>query len=250
MGHCHPSITEAAATQMDLLNINSRFLHDNIVLYANRLASTLPRQLCVFYFVNSGQVFIYTLMSLCWNRPFLTSICSADRSEANDLALRLAQQYTGNEDVIVLDQYTSRCKPTHHTSSITFTVNCFSVLVLTTDTSSHSSTSVLTSFENWLDRKSGFTWCVNKRFLFTSCLVISGLAPVWTGSLSSQAPLPDTYRGLYREDHPDPGRAYADTVRDLIEEVHEKGRKVRFPTVMTRIIWQMSNICIIYHAFS
>lgn len=54
VGHCHPSITEAAAAQMDLLNTNSRFLHDNIVLYANRLASTLPSQLCVFYFVNSG----------------------------------------------------------------------------------------------------------------------------------------------------------------------------------------------------
>lgn len=54
--------------------------------------------------------------------------------------------------------------------------------------------------------------------------------------MSSQAPLPDTYRGLYREGHPDPGQAYADAVRDLIEEVHKKGRKVRFSTVMTRII--------------
>lgn len=54
--------------------------------------------------------------------------------------------------------------------------------------------------------------------------------------MSSQAPLPDTYRGLYREDHPDPGQAYADTVRDLIEEVHKKGRKVGFSTVMPRII--------------
>ena len=42
----------------------------------------------------------------------------------------------------------------------------------------------------------------------------------------SQAPVPDTYRGVYREDHPDPGQAYADTVKDLIEEVHGKGRKV------------------------
>ena len=42
-----------------------------------------------------------------------------------------------------------------------------------------------------------------------------------------QAPLPDTYRGLYREDHPDPAQAYADTVKDLIDQVHLKGRKVR-----------------------
>ncbi|TNN58453.1 Ethanolamine-phosphate phospho-lyase [Liparis tanakae] len=80
VGHCHPSITAAAAAQMDLLNTNARFLHDNIVLYADRLAATLPEKLCVFYFVNSG-------------------------SEANDLALRLAQQYTQHDDVIVLDQY-------------------------------------------------------------------------------------------------------------------------------------------------
>lgn len=41
-----------------------------------------------------------------------------------------------------------------------------------------------------------------------------------------QAPLPDTYHGIYREDHPDPGQAYADTVKSLIEEAHKKGRKV------------------------
>lgn len=54
VGHCHPSVTKAAAAQMDLLNTNSRFLHDNIVLYADRLSATLPEKLCVFYFVNSG----------------------------------------------------------------------------------------------------------------------------------------------------------------------------------------------------
>lgn len=38
--------------------------------------------------------------------------------------------------------------------------------------------------------------------------------------------MPDTYHGIFREDHPNPGQAYADTVRDLIEQVHSKGRKV------------------------
>ena len=38
--------------------------------------------------------------------------------------------------------------------------------------------------------------------------------------------MPDIYRGLYREDHPNPGDAYADTVRDVIDDVHSKGRKV------------------------
>lgn len=35
------------------------------------------------------------------------------------------------------------------------------------------------------------------------------------------------YRGKYRADHPDPGAAYADDVRELIDRAHKKGRKVR-----------------------
>ena len=57
---------------MAVLNTNSRFLHDNLVQYAQRLCSTLPPSLCVAYLVNSG-------------------------SEANDLALRLAHQHTNNK---------------------------------------------------------------------------------------------------------------------------------------------------------
>ena len=49
-----------------LYNNFFRFLHDNIVLYAERLVSKFDPSLCVIYFVNSG-------------------------SEANDLALRLAE---------------------------------------------------------------------------------------------------------------------------------------------------------------
>lgn len=41
-----------------------------------------------------------------------------------------------------------------------------------------------------------------------------------------QALSPDVYRGKYREDHPDPATAYADNVKDIIEHVHGKGRKV------------------------
>lgn len=78
VGHCHPLVVQAAHRQNQVLNTNSRFLHDNIVDYAQRLAETLPEKLCVFYFLNSG-------------------------SEANDLALRLARQYTGHWDVVVLD---------------------------------------------------------------------------------------------------------------------------------------------------
>ncbi|KAM3590349.1 uncharacterized protein V6R79_007934 [Siganus canaliculatus] len=78
VGHCHPDVVKAGAKQMEVLNTNSRFLHDNLVLYAERLQATLPDKLSVCYFVNSG-------------------------SEANDLALRLARQYTGHNDIITLD---------------------------------------------------------------------------------------------------------------------------------------------------
>ncbi|KAJ8339777.1 hypothetical protein SKAU_G00344100 [Synaphobranchus kaupii] len=78
VGHSHPDVVSAGAKQMELLNTNSRFLHDNLVEYAQRLQATLPDTLSVCYFVNSG-------------------------SEANDLALRLAWQYTGHKDIITLD---------------------------------------------------------------------------------------------------------------------------------------------------
>ncbi|XP_007997703.3 ethanolamine-phosphate phospho-lyase [Chlorocebus sabaeus] len=78
VGHCHPEVVKAALKQMELLNTNSRFLHDNIVEYAKRLSATLPEKLSVCYFTNSG-------------------------SEANDLALRLARQFRGHQDVITLD---------------------------------------------------------------------------------------------------------------------------------------------------
>lgn len=77
VGHCHPDVVKAGARQMEQLNTNSRFLHDNMVLFAQKLQSTLPEKLSVCYFVNSG-------------------------SEANDLALRLAWQYTGHKDIITL----------------------------------------------------------------------------------------------------------------------------------------------------
>lgn len=79
VGHCHPEVVRAAHQQNLVLNTNSRYLHDNLVDYAQRLSSTLPEKLCMFYFLNSG-------------------------SEANDLALRLARQFTKHEDIIVLDQ--------------------------------------------------------------------------------------------------------------------------------------------------
>lgn len=79
VGHCQPDVVKAGQQQMALLYTNNRFLHDNLVVCARRLTSLLPEPLSVCYLVNSG-------------------------SEANDLALRLAEAQTGNTDVITVDQ--------------------------------------------------------------------------------------------------------------------------------------------------
>ncbi len=78
VGHAHPRVVAAARRQMAVLNTNTRYLHDAIVEYAERLRRTLPAPLGVFFFVNSG-------------------------SEANDLALRLAWTRARRRDVIVLE---------------------------------------------------------------------------------------------------------------------------------------------------
>jgi 4-aminobutyrate aminotransferase-like enzyme/Ser/Thr protein kinase RdoA (MazF antagonist) len=78
VGHCHPRVVDTAVEQMRVLNTNTRYLHDTLPAFAERLTATLPEPLRVCYFVNSG-------------------------SEANELALRLARAHTGQRDVIVLD---------------------------------------------------------------------------------------------------------------------------------------------------
>ena len=78
VGHSHPRVVRAAREQMALLNTNTRYLHDNLVRYAERLTARMPAPLRVCYILNSA-------------------------SEANELALRLARTHTGREDVIVLE---------------------------------------------------------------------------------------------------------------------------------------------------
>ncbi|WP_028219722.1 aminotransferase class III-fold pyridoxal phosphate-dependent enzyme [Paraburkholderia oxyphila] len=78
LGHAHPDVVEAIARQSAILNTNTRYLHDNIVAYAERLTATLPPGLAVASFVCSG-------------------------SEANSLMLRMARHHTGSRDALVLD---------------------------------------------------------------------------------------------------------------------------------------------------
>jgi alanine-glyoxylate transaminase/(R)-3-amino-2-methylpropionate-pyruvate transaminase len=78
VGHCHPYVVERAREQLETLqHTTTIYYHPTIAEYAKALADTLPGDLGVVYFVNSG-------------------------SEANDLAMLMARLYTGNYDVVAL----------------------------------------------------------------------------------------------------------------------------------------------------
>lgn len=76
VGHCHPHVVEAIARQAAQLNTNTRYLDARILDYAERLLDTHAESLDNVMFTCTG-------------------------SEANDLALRVARYYTGNEGVII-----------------------------------------------------------------------------------------------------------------------------------------------------
>jgi len=78
VGHCHPHVTKAAKKQLDSLwHTTNIYYHPTIHEYAELMASKLPGNLKVCYFVNSG-------------------------SEANDMAIAMARAHTGNYDFLSL----------------------------------------------------------------------------------------------------------------------------------------------------
>ena len=83
-GHCHPEVVRRVQEQTATLQHSSTiYLHPNLSLMARKLAAKMPPGLEVTYFVNSG-------------------------SEANDLAVTMARLFTGNQDVIALEERVSR----------------------------------------------------------------------------------------------------------------------------------------------
>lgn len=78
VGHAHPRVVEALSRQASILNTNTRYLHDTLLDYVERLGATFPDPLSVVYMVCSG-------------------------SEANELALRIARTVTGRRSTIALD---------------------------------------------------------------------------------------------------------------------------------------------------
>ncbi|WP_420633125.1 aminotransferase class III-fold pyridoxal phosphate-dependent enzyme [Candidatus Palauibacter sp.] len=78
VGHSHPRVNEAARRQMAALNTNTRYLHEAILEYTERLTALFPAPLDVCFLVCSG-------------------------TEANELALRMARGHTGKVGAVVLD---------------------------------------------------------------------------------------------------------------------------------------------------
>lgn len=78
VGHCHPHVVEAITRQVRTLNTNTRYLGTQVLEYSERLGASLPGDLKVCAFVNSG-------------------------SEANDVAWRMARAYTGNRGGLTME---------------------------------------------------------------------------------------------------------------------------------------------------
>ncbi|TCP38985.1 aspartate aminotransferase family protein [Rhodovulum marinum] len=78
VGHCHPKVVEAIARQAATLNTHTRYLHGAVLDYIERLTATMGHGLSQAIMVCTG-------------------------SEANDVALRMAQAATGATGLIATD---------------------------------------------------------------------------------------------------------------------------------------------------
>jgi len=76
VGHCHPRVVAALTKQIATLNTHTRYLHENVLDYAERLLGKFPADLD-------------------------TAMFSCTGSEANELALRIARACTGGSGLIV-----------------------------------------------------------------------------------------------------------------------------------------------------
>jgi 4-aminobutyrate aminotransferase-like enzyme len=78
VGHCHPRVVEAITRQASTLNTHTRYVHESILDYIERLVGTMGPQITSAIMVCTG-------------------------SEANDVALRMAQAVTGKTGIIATD---------------------------------------------------------------------------------------------------------------------------------------------------
>lgn len=78
VGHCHPRVVQAMAAQAATFASHTRYLHETVLDYSERLLATLPAEIGHLMFTCTG-------------------------SEANDLALRIAREHTGGTGIIVTE---------------------------------------------------------------------------------------------------------------------------------------------------
>lgn len=78
VGHCHPRVVEAICRQAGQLNTHTRYLHEGILDYVERLTATFDSDIS-------------------------TAIMTCTGSEANDIALRMAESVTGKRGIIATD---------------------------------------------------------------------------------------------------------------------------------------------------
>ncbi len=78
VGHSHPHVVQAIARQAAILNTHTRYLHETVLDYAEKLLATFPAEISQVMFTCTG-------------------------SEANDLALRVARTSTGGTGFIVTE---------------------------------------------------------------------------------------------------------------------------------------------------
>lgn len=79
VGHCNPRVVDAIAQQAATLNTHTRYLHETILDYSERLLAHMPAQV-----------------------DRITYQCTG--SEANDLAIRIARTYTGGRGILVTSE--------------------------------------------------------------------------------------------------------------------------------------------------
>ena len=78
VGHCNPRVVDAICAQARVLNTHTRYLHELLLDYVERLTSTFDAALD-------------------------TAILTCTGSEANDIALRMAEAVTGKRGIIATD---------------------------------------------------------------------------------------------------------------------------------------------------
>ncbi len=78
VGHCHPHVARAVSEQLQTLNTHTRYLHETVLDYAEKLTARFPDGLDITMFACTG-------------------------TEANELAMRLARAKTGATGMIVTD---------------------------------------------------------------------------------------------------------------------------------------------------